>query len=73
MDSGQGGKKRRDKMGIENPNNNPMLKIFGSSDFYTLENEWKNFAEQSTIKIVDQSMVFDGQQLIMALWYIWKR
>ena len=61
-------------MGIENPNNNPMLKLITGEDFYTLQKEWDEFADQATIKIVNQSMQIDQQTsvIVLACWYIWK-
>jgi hypothetical protein len=62
-------------MGIENPNNNPMLKLFKSTDPYALQEQWDNFADQATIKIVNQAMQFDQQTsvIMLACWYIWER
>lgn len=60
-----------------NPNNNPLLKIIDATDSLDAQKQWQSFAEQGTIKIVDQHMQITetletGRRINIALWYIWK-
>jgi len=59
----------------QNMNNNPMLKLFKGLDLYQLQKEWDDWADQSTIEIVNQSMSVDNesQEIVLAMWYKWVR
>ena len=55
----------------KNMNNNPMLKLFKGLDLYELQEAWDDYADQSTIEIIDQSITVnpDSQEILIAMWY----
>ena len=59
-------------MSQKNPNNNPLLYLIGGSDPYKVQEEWRRFAEQGTIVVVNQAMAIVEGEITVALWYIWK-
>jgi hypothetical protein len=63
---------------MNNPENNAILRIFEGPDSYEIEKAWKDFAEQSTIEIIDQSATVaihnDGARVYhVFLWFKWSK